>query len=63
MMNTQNSILAAINRCNQEIAAALAESQKPHSQNEHVCILLWQMDWEREKACLLDQLAMERQAA
>ena len=40
-------------RCEREIAAALDESQKPHTATEHLGILLWEMDWRSEFESIL----------
>jgi hypothetical protein len=65
-MNRQQ-LLAAIERCDREIADAQAEAFKPHSESEHMGILLWECDWASHKIELLEDLARlnnkEREAA
>jgi hypothetical protein len=49
--------------CDREIDQAIEESCKPHTEAEHVGILLWEMDWRAERDCLLAELAMQTEAA
>jgi len=51
-------------RCKREIAAAVDESQKPHTATEHLGILLWEMDWRAElESILTNRLAKENAGA
>ena len=49
--------------CDGQIAHAVEESRKPHTEVEHVGILLWEMDWRAELEALLAELAMQTEAA
>lgn len=44
-------------RCDREIAKAQVEANKPHTEMEHVGILLWEMDQRRERERLLEEQA------
>ena len=52
-----------LERCDQQIAQAIEESHRAHTETEHVGILLWEMDWRAERDCLLAELAMQTEAA
>lgn len=45
--------------CDRNIAAALLESGKSHSQAEHLQILLWEVDQRQERQRLLEELGRE----
>lgn len=64
-MNEAAQLETQIARCDREIAAALAEGSQPHTQTEHIGILLWEVDWRTNRAILADELAMllQREAA
>jgi len=42
------SLAERLDRCEREIACAIAESKRPHTPMEHTGILLWEMDWRVE---------------
>ena len=52
-----------LNYCDQQIAQATEESRQPHTEAEHVGILLWELDWRAERGCLLAELIVQRAAA
>lgn len=52
-----------LQQCNREIARAIEESRKPHTEPEHLGILLLEMDWRAERDCLLAEFAMQKAAA
>jgi len=58
-----NTLEQRLQHCNQEIARAIEESRKPHTDAEHVGILLWEMDWRAERDCLLAELTVQKAAA
>jgi hypothetical protein len=49
--------------CDQQIAQAIEESCRPHTEAEHLGILLWEMDWRAERDCLLAELSAQKAAA
>jgi hypothetical protein len=57
-----NSLLERLARCDREIALAVAESQRPHTQAEHAGILLWEMDWRLERENILEEMTHEKAA-
>jgi len=52
-----------LNYCDQQIAQAIEESGRLHTEAEHVGILLWEMDWRAERDCLLAELTVQKAAA
>ena len=52
-----------LDHCDQQIAQAIEESRRPHTEAEHVGILLWEMDWRAERDCLLAELTVQKAAA
>ncbi len=49
--------------CDRQITQAIEESKRPHTEAEHLGILLWEMDWRAERDCLLAELVMQKAAA
>lgn len=49
------SLSERLARCDREIAQAIAESQRPHTEAEHAGILLWEMDWRVERQNILQE--------
>ncbi len=49
--------------CDQQIAQAIQESGRPHTEAEHLGILLWEMDWRAERDRLLAELTAQEAAA
>ena len=49
--------------CDRQIAEAIEQSKRPHTEAEHLGILLWEMDWRAERDCLLAELAAQKEAA
>jgi hypothetical protein len=58
-----NTLEQRLQHCDREIAQAIEESRKSHTEAEHVGILLWEMDWRAERDCLLAELATQTEAA
>ena len=52
-----------LEHCNWQIAQAIEESGRQHTETEHLGILLWEMDWRVERDCLLAELAAQKEAA
>ena len=52
-----------LEHCDRQIAQAIEESCRPHTEAEHLGILLWELDWRAERDCLLAELAMQTEAA
>jgi hypothetical protein len=52
-----------LDHCNQQIAQAIEESGRPHTDAEHLGILLWELDWRAERDCLLAELTVQKAAA
>jgi hypothetical protein len=52
-----------LQRCDREIAAAIDESGRPHTEAEHVGILLWEMDWRAEWDRLLAEITVQKAVA
>ena len=52
-----------LEHCDRQIAQAIEESCRPHTEAEHLGILLWELDWRAERDCLLADLAMQTEAA
>ena len=50
-------------RCDREMALAVAESQRPHTEAEHAGILVWELDWRIERQNVLEELAAREKAA
>jgi hypothetical protein len=49
--------------CDWQIAQAIEESHRPHTEAEHLGILLWEMDWRAEREHVLAELAAQTEAA
>ena len=47
-----------LQHCDRQIVQASEESGRPHTEAEHIGILLWEMDWRAEREALLVELAM-----
>ena len=45
-------------RCDREIAEAIADSNRPHTEREHVGILMWECDQRSKRHGLLEELAL-----
>jgi hypothetical protein len=58
-----NDLEQRLQHCNREIARAIEESHRPHTEAEHVGILLWEMDWRAERDRLLAELTVQKAAA
>ena len=52
-----------LQHCDRQIAQAIEESHWPHTEAEHLGILLWEMDWRAERDCLLAELATQTEVA
>ena len=52
-----------LDHCDQQIAQAIEESCRPHTEAEHLGILLWELDWRAERDCLLAELTAQKTAA
>lgn len=50
------SLAERLDRCEREIACAIAESKRPHTTMEHTGILLWEMDWRVERENILREI-------
>jgi hypothetical protein len=46
-----------LERCEREIAAAIAASQEDHPRKERIGVLLWEMDWRAERESILAESA------
>ena len=51
-----NDLAERLERCEREIACAIAESKRPHTPMEHTGILLWEMDWRVERENILREI-------
>jgi len=51
-----NVLAERLDRCEREIACAIAESKRSHTPMEHTGILLWEMDWRIERENILREI-------
>ncbi len=58
-----NSLAERLDRCEREIACAIAESKRSHTPMEHTGILLWEMDWRAERENILREIGSAPAAA
>jgi hypothetical protein len=47
------TIQERLDHCDREIAQAIEESRRLHTESEHLGILLWEMDWRAEREHIL----------
>jgi hypothetical protein len=52
-----------LEHCDRQIAQAIEESHRLHTEAEHLGILLWEMDWRAEREYLLVELAVQTEVA
>ena len=57
-----NTLAKRLARCDREIAAATAESRRPHTEAEHAVILRWEMDRRIEREKILEEMVMQEAA-
>jgi hypothetical protein len=58
-----NGLAERLERCEREIACAIAEGKRPHTPMEHTGILLWEMDWRVERENILCEMVSIAPAA
>lgn len=51
------ALIERLATCDQEIAAALNETQRQHTPIEQLGILIWELDWRSERELILAEMA------
>lgn len=63
-MNTisDHTISEQLARCDREIARAIVESRRSHTEEEHACLLRCEMDWRLERKRIVFEMVMQAAA-
>ena len=57
------TLRSGLEHCDGQIAQAIEESHRPHTEAQYLGILLWEMDWRAEREHVLVELAEQTEAA
>jgi hypothetical protein len=59
---SEQTIAEQLAHCDREIAQAIAESRRLHTEEELACLLRCEMDWRLERKLIISEMVMQAAA-